>query len=70
MLRLGLLLLQELNNKILIFLDKVIGEALGPKVVAKVFSPIGVKGFEDGELRWRSSTGPIDASRMWSTKRR
>lgn len=65
---LGLLLLQELDNEILVLLDKVIGEAFRPQIVAKVFSPVGVESLQDGELRWHPATGSIETTRMRPTE--
>lgn len=50
MFSLCLLLFQKFHNEVLILLNEVVGKAFGPQVVAKVFSPVGVKGFEDSEL--------------------
>lgn len=68
MLCLGLLLLQEFHNEILVLFDEVVGEPLRPQIVAKVFSPIRIKSLEDGELRWSPATGSVDASRSWSAE--
>lgn len=49
-LALGLLLLEELDNKVLILPNEVIGETLGCEVIAKVFSPKGVKTLQRREF--------------------
>lgn len=58
MLRLSLLLFEEIDNEVLIVLYEVIRKAFTSQVVAKVLSPFGIKCLEGCEL------GPVpDAPR-------
>lgn len=50
MLRLGLLLLEKIDDEVLIVLYEVICEAFTSQVVAEVLSPFGVKCLEGREL--------------------
>lgn len=50
MLRLGLLLPQEVDNKVLVLLYEVIRETLLFQVIAKMFPPLGIKGLENAEF--------------------
>lgn len=53
-LALGLLLLEELDDEVLVLADEVVGEASRGEVVAKVFPPLWIESFERRELgpRW------------------
>lgn len=48
-----LLLLQEINNKLLILLNEVVRQSLVLEVLAKVFAPQGVKSVEQSKLGLR-----------------
>lgn len=50
MLRLGLLLLQKVDDEVLVLLYEVIREALLFQIIAKMFPPLGIKRFENGKL--------------------
>lgn len=50
MLRLSLLLLEKIDDEVLIVLYEVIRKALASQVVAKVFSPFGIKCLEGCEF--------------------
>ena len=62
---LGLLLLEELNDEVLVLADEVVGEASRGEVVAKVFPPLGIESFERRELgpRWLVAVLSIGAAR-------
>lgn len=46
-----LLLLEEVDNEVLVFTDKVVGQALGRQVFSKVLPPLRVKGIKFGKRR-------------------
>lgn len=50
MLRLSLLLLEEIDDKVLVVLYEVIRKAFTSQVVAEVLSPFGIKCLEGCEL--------------------
>lgn len=50
MLRLGLFLLQEVDNEILVLLYEVIRKALLFQIIAEMFPPFGIERLENGEL--------------------
>lgn len=50
MLRLSLLLLEEIDDKVLIVLYEVIRKAFTSQVVAKMLSPFRIKGLEGCKL--------------------
>lgn len=60
MLRLRLFLFQEIDDESLIIHYEVICKTLCLEVVAKVFSPIGVEGFENSKLGGGPATGPVE----------
>lgn len=52
---------QEVDNKLLVLLDEVVGQSLVLEVLAKMLAPQGIKGIQHGELRGCFPT--IEASR-------
>lgn len=59
MLRLSLLLPQEVDDEGLVVHYEIIRQTLGFQVIAKMLPPLGVECFERSELRRPSSIGPI-----------
>lgn len=67
-----LCLLKEVDHELLVVLDEVVGQSMGTELPTVIFAPIGVEGFEDGELG-----GPLAAidtagrrhPRVWEGRR-
>lgn len=66
MLRLSLLLLEEIDDEGLVLHYEVVRKAFGPQVIAKVVPPVGIECFQHGELRRRPFARPVDAIRRGS----
>ena len=63
-----LLVLQELNNKVLVILDEIIRKTLRGQVVSEMLPPKRVESLQCCELRRCPMSVAIDAARGWTTK--